>query len=137
MFVLGLARTGLIFTRIQEGAQLGGQTPAGQTEQVISYHVPVVLGSGGGELGSGKYCPYPDPPVSACFFTFSSTPRRGVGVAAWRFCYPPQPNHNNVFVMIMCFFKNKRPFFDFYESKLRPTFHIAENCRSLHLQTFL
>jgi len=24
-------------------------------------------------------CPYPDPPVSACFFPFSSTPRQGEG----------------------------------------------------------
>jgi len=24
-------------------------------------------------------CPYPDPPVSACFFPFSSAPRRGEG----------------------------------------------------------
>jgi len=38
--VLGLARTGLIFTRLQEGAQPGGLTPPGQTEQGIPYHVP-------------------------------------------------------------------------------------------------
>ena len=50
--VLGLARTGLIFTRIQEGAQLDGltQPPPGQTEQGIPYHVPscwdLVGGSG-------------------------------------------------------------------------------------------
>jgi len=37
--VLGLARTGLIFTRIQEGAQPGGLTPPGQTEPGIPYHV--------------------------------------------------------------------------------------------------
>jgi len=37
--VLGSARTGLIFTRIQEGAQPGGLTPPGQTEQGIPYHV--------------------------------------------------------------------------------------------------
>jgi len=37
--VLGLARTGLILTGIQEGAQLGGLTPPGQTEQGIPYHV--------------------------------------------------------------------------------------------------
>jgi len=40
--VLGLARTGLIFTRIQEGAQPGGltQPQPGQTEPGIPYHVP-------------------------------------------------------------------------------------------------
>jgi len=40
--VLGLARTGLIFTRIQEGAQLGGLTQSqnGQREPGIPYHVP-------------------------------------------------------------------------------------------------
>jgi len=37
--ILGLARTRLIFTRIQEGAQPGGLTPPGQTEQGIPYHV--------------------------------------------------------------------------------------------------
>ena len=39
--VLGLARTGLIFTGLQEGAQLGGWglTPPGQTEPGIPYHV--------------------------------------------------------------------------------------------------
>jgi len=42
LFVLGSARTGLIFTRIQEGAQPGGltQPPPGQTEPDIPYHVP-------------------------------------------------------------------------------------------------
>jgi len=38
--VLGLARTGLIFTGLQEGAQLGRLTPPGQTEPGIPYHVP-------------------------------------------------------------------------------------------------
>jgi len=40
--VLGSARTGLIFTRNQEGAQPGGlaQLQPGQTEQGIPYHVP-------------------------------------------------------------------------------------------------
>jgi len=40
--VLGLARTRLIFTRIQEGAQPGGltQPQPGQTEPGIPYHVP-------------------------------------------------------------------------------------------------
>jgi len=36
--VLGSARTGLIFTGIQEGAQTGRLTPPGQTEQSIPYH---------------------------------------------------------------------------------------------------
>jgi len=42
MYVLGSAKTGLIFTRIQEGAQLGGltQSQPGQTEPGIPYHVP-------------------------------------------------------------------------------------------------
>ena len=38
-FVLGSARTGLIFTRNQEGTQPGGLTQPGQTEQGIPYHV--------------------------------------------------------------------------------------------------
>ena len=40
--VLGLARTRLIFTRIQEGAQPGRltQPQPGQTEQGIPYHAP-------------------------------------------------------------------------------------------------
>jgi len=37
--VLGSDRRGLIFTGLQEGAQLGGLTPPGQTEQGIPYHV--------------------------------------------------------------------------------------------------
>jgi len=39
--VLGLARTGLIFTSIREGAQPGGltQSQPGQTELGIPYHV--------------------------------------------------------------------------------------------------
>jgi len=50
--VLGSARTGLIFTRIQERAQLGGltQPQPGQTEPGIPYHVPsywVPVGRGG------------------------------------------------------------------------------------------
>jgi len=55
--VLGLARTGLIFTRIQERAQPGRLTPPGQTEQGIPYRVPSgwvpVGGAGRGELSSG------------------------------------------------------------------------------------
>jgi len=53
--VLGLARTGLIFTRSQEGTQPGGLNQPGQTEQGIPYHVlPCwVLGGGAGRGGSG------------------------------------------------------------------------------------
>jgi len=118
--VLGSARTGLIFTGIQEGTQPRGLTALGQTEQGIPYHVPscwVPVGGSGavgthsrlgstGSSGPGEWlcglcglccvfslsvsllllfplfavllnCPYPDPPVSACFFAFSSAPRRG------------------------------------------------------------
>jgi len=35
-------------------------------------------------------CPYPDPPVSAGFFPFSSA---GGGAAAWPFCCQPQLNY--------------------------------------------
>jgi len=124
--VLGLARTGLIFTRIQEGAQPGGltQPQPGQTEPGIPYHVPSRWVPVGGSWGAGTHsrlrraqqrqscpgerlcgscglfcviplsvsllflfpvfavllnCPYPDPPVSACFFPFSSAPRWGEG----------------------------------------------------------
>ena len=52
-FVLGLARTGLIFTRIQEGAQPGGLTQPHLAKQSRVFHtVCLVLGSGGGERGS-------------------------------------------------------------------------------------
>ena len=113
--VLGLARTGLIFIRLQEGAQPGGLTPPGQTEPGVPHHVPSrwVLAGGSwavgthsrlGSMGAGPVrengsvghavcvvfslsvsllllfplsavllnCPYPDPPVSACFFPLSS-----------------------------------------------------------------
>jgi len=46
--VLGSARTGLIFTGIQEGAQ------PGQTELGIPYHVPSCWVPVGGELGGGN-----------------------------------------------------------------------------------
>jgi len=63
--VLGLARTGLIFTRIQEGAQLDGltQPPPGQTEQGIPYHVPSCWALVGGSWVGGTHlaweCPAP------------------------------------------------------------------------------
>jgi len=115
--VLGPARTGLVFARIQEGAQPGGLTPPDQTEQGIPYRVLSRWVPVGGEQGGGNSlsvaggesgslcsavlfcvfslsvslsllfplfavllnCPYPDRPVSACFFLFSSAPRRGQG----------------------------------------------------------
>jgi len=52
--VLGLARTGLIFTKSQEGSQPCRLTPPGQTELGIPYHVPSCWFSVRGELGSGK-----------------------------------------------------------------------------------
>jgi len=124
--VLASARTGLIFTRIQEGAQPGGltQPQPGQSRifHTICCHAGFRWGGGGAarqELsrGSGGHsrvavrengslgcavcvvfspylyrccycsllfpvllnCPYPDPPVSACFFSFSSAPWQGEG----------------------------------------------------------
>jgi len=119
--VLGSARTGLIFTRIQEGAQPGGLTPPGQTEQGIHTmcrHAGFRWGGAGrweltcgSWIGSARWqerlsglcglccvfslsvsllflfplfavllnCPYPDPPVSVCFFPFSSAPWQGEG----------------------------------------------------------
>jgi len=53
--VLGSARTGLIFTRIQEGTRPGRLTQPGQTEQGIPYHVPscwVLAGGAAGRLRS-------------------------------------------------------------------------------------
>jgi len=141
--VLGLARTGLIFTRIQEGAQPGGltQPQPGQTESGIPYHVPScwVLGAEWrvcgrnslaarerrrrsclGEQLSGSCgschvfslcvsllflfplfavvlnCPYPDPPVSASFFPFSSTPRQGKGRPRGAFVAGRSPNQNSI-----------------------------------------
>ena len=51
--VLGSARTGLIFTRIQEGAQSGQADPTPNWPNRAGYSIPcaVMLGSGGGELG--------------------------------------------------------------------------------------
>jgi len=53
MSILGLARTGLIFTAIQEGTQPGRLTPPGQTEQGIPYHVPSCWVPVGGSWGAG------------------------------------------------------------------------------------
>jgi len=56
MTVPGLARTGLIFTRIQEGTQPGRltQPQPGQTEQGIPYHVPSYWVPVGGEHGGNS-----------------------------------------------------------------------------------
>jgi len=131
VIVLGSARTGLAFTRIQESAQPGGltQPQPGQTEQGIPYHVPshwVQVGGASttgnslaarkrgrrpcpgqrlsGLCGSHRFislsvsllllfplfavllnCPYPDPPVSACFFSILLHTPAGGGAAVWRF----------------------------------------------------
>jgi len=53
--ILGLARTGLIFTGIQEGAQPGELTPPGQTEQGIPYHVPSCWVPVGGSWVTGTH----------------------------------------------------------------------------------
>jgi len=133
--VLGLARTGLIFTRIQEGAQPGGltQPQPGQTEPGIPYHVPSRWVPVGESWAAGTHswapvrsartavwvvrfvlcflliciivvpvpcvavllnCPYPDPPVSACFFPFSSAPRRGEGRLRGAFVAGGSQNQN-------------------------------------------
>ena len=47
--------TGLIFTGIQEGAQPGGLTPPGQTEQGIPYHVPLCWVPVGGSGAAGTH----------------------------------------------------------------------------------
>jgi len=145
--VLGSARTGLIFTRIQEWAQPGGliQPQPGQTEPGIPYHVPscwVPAGGGGAagtrsRLGSvqrwrfgrvallcGLFCrvfsfsvsllflfplfavllncPYPDPPVSACSFPFSSAPRWGEGRLRGAFVAGCSRNQNNRLLQSVC-----------------------------------
>jgi len=46
-------------------------------------------------------CPYPDPPVSACFFPLSSAARRGEGRPHGAFCCWPQPNHNTTFYNLL------------------------------------
>jgi len=52
--VLGSARTGLIFARIQEGAQPGRADPTWPNRAGYSIPCAVMLGSGGGELGGGN-----------------------------------------------------------------------------------
>jgi len=52
--VLGLARTGLILTRSQEGTQPSRLTQPGQTGQGIRYHVLSCWVLLGGERGGGK-----------------------------------------------------------------------------------
>ena len=53
--VLGLARTGLIFTRRQEGAQPGGLTPPSHTEPGIPYHVLSCWVPVGGSWAAGTH----------------------------------------------------------------------------------
>jgi len=142
--VLSSARTGLIFTGLQEGAQPGGRTQPqpGQTE--CSIPCAVMRGSGGeggaagthSRLGSVRRrcglrervcfcgvfplsvslllllplfavllkCPYPDPPVSACFFPFSSTPRRGEGRPRGAFVASGSRNQNRWWSWFYFFF---------------------------------
>ena len=121
--VLGLARTGLIFTRLQEGAQPGGGGWPHLAKQSLVFHTmwrhagfrwgerrggnslvarehaaPVLFGRAA--LWVVRFvvvfspylyhccycfplfsvllnCPYPDPPVSACFFFHSPLHRSG------------------------------------------------------------
>jgi len=51
--VLGLARTGLIFTGLQKGAQPGGLTPTRPNRAGYSIPCAVMLGSSGGSCGVG------------------------------------------------------------------------------------
>ena len=53
--VLGLARTGLICTGLQEETQPGGLTPPGQTEQGIPYYVPSCWVPVGGSWVAGAH----------------------------------------------------------------------------------
>ena len=53
--VLGLPRTGLIFTGIQEGTQPSGLTPTWPNRAGYSIPCAAMLGSGGGELGAGTH----------------------------------------------------------------------------------
>jgi len=141
--VLGLARTGLIFTGLQEGAQPA--QPAGGGWRHLAKQSPVFhtmcshglrwggaarreLTCGSGARGTSPVresgsvlwsvlscfllicivvvpvfplfavllnCLYPDPPVSACFFPFSSTPRRGEGRPRGAFVAGGSRNENS------------------------------------------
>ena len=46
-------------------------------------------------------CPYPDPPVSACFFPFSSAPRRGEGRLRGAFVASCSQNKNTHLAVIL------------------------------------
>jgi len=52
--VLGLARIALIFTGLQEGAQLGRADPTWPNRAGYSIPCAITLGSGGGELSGGN-----------------------------------------------------------------------------------
>jgi len=54
LVVLGSARTGLIFTRIQEWAQLGRADPTWPNRAGYSIPCAFMLGSGGGKLRGGN-----------------------------------------------------------------------------------
>ena len=79
-FVLGSARTGLIFTGLQEGAQPGRLTPPGQKEPGIPYHVP------------SRWVPVEGSWAAGTLSRLGSTPRQSWRVALWvmRFllCFP-------------------------------------------------
>ena len=161
--VLGLARTGLIFTGLQEEAQPGGLTQPGQTEPSIPYHVLSFWVPVGGSWAVGTHsrlgraqrqfgpreqfcsagsvllvcfvyspfsvsllflfplfavllnCPYPDPPVSACFFPFSSAPQQGEGWPRGAFVAGRSQNHNS---QIKCYEDHLQIISKFYYSKL-------------------
>ena len=129
--VLGLARTGLIFTGLQEGAQPGGRGWPHLAKQSPVFHT-MCRHAGfrwgwGRPCGAGAVresgfcfcrvfslfvpfcscslcllfclnCPYPDPPVSACFFSFSSARRRGEGRPHGPFVAGGSRNQNKLFL---------------------------------------
>jgi len=125
--VLGLARTGLIFTGLQEGAQLGRGVGADPTwPNRAGYSIPCAVRLGSGEGGAAVWvmrfvvvfspylypccscfplfavllnCPYPNPPVSACFFSFSSARRRGEGRPHGAFVACSSRNQNKLFTL--------------------------------------
>jgi len=144
---LSWVQPGLIFTRIQEGAQSGGlaQHQPGQTVSGIPYHVPSCwvpvgratrreLARGSGVRSTGPVrensslgravrvvfspylysccsCsllfavllnfPYPDPPVSACFFPFSAI-WQGEGRLRGAFVAGGSQNLNTCFLTGAC-----------------------------------
>ena len=51
-------------------------------------------------------CPYPDPPVSACFLSILLRTSVGGGAAAWCFCCRRQPKPKHHFNFCVCNFTN-------------------------------